>query len=306
MSQDKGFFVCMARLFVYSVLAGFAFLLSACFSKYIYTDKEIERYYADKPYKPTFKAVQYQKKQVHYTTFGDSSKPLLMLIHGAPGAWYTWMNFADNQTLREHFFIVIPDRPGYGKSGYGKAELNIHYQIGALQAILQRYPDNGLVLAGRSYGAPIAAALASLNNRRCTRLVFYSPVLSPYHEKKYWFSGIVKSPPFKWLLPKPIQVASDEKYAHLCQMKDALVYYKELQAPLIIVSGKKDRIAHSSNFSVCDSIFCRQTIYSTQLSGKGHFLTFKYPDFMSSLLYIPNTTVQPVLMEFSAKSKQGS
>lgn len=285
-------------------LVGVLFGLSSCFSKFIYTDKEINHYYKNKNYKPVFNKIQFANQQLHYAQFGDTTKPLLVLIHGAPGAWYTWMNFSDNDSLRENYHILAIDRLGYGKSNYGKPQLDIHQQICAIQYLIDMYPNKPLYLVGRSYGAPIAAALANINQKNCSHLFLYSPVLSPYKEKKYWFSGIAKSAPVKWFLPKSLNVASAEKYAHVQQMKSILNYYSGISSNVLIVSGKKDWVADSSNFRICDSLICTKSKKKILIEDAGHFLTFEYPNSMSALLYTPfNDLSETKLLALMADEK---
>ncbi len=268
-------------------LIGISLLLNSCFSKYIYTEKEINQHYKNKNYKPVFNQITYNNQQLYYAEFGDTAKPLLLLIHGAPAAWYTWMNFTDNDSLRTKYHILAIDRLGYGKSNYGKAQLDIHEQICAIQYIIDKYPHKQLNLAGRSYGAPIAAALANINQKNCSNLYLFSPVISPYKEKKYWFSGMAKAAPVKWFLPKALNVASAEKYAHLKQMNELLNHYPGIKSNVIIVAGKKDWVADSSNFRICDSLICSPNKKKILLENADHFLTFNYPLTMAALLYTP-------------------
>jgi pimeloyl-ACP methyl ester carboxylesterase len=261
--------------------------LSSCFSRYLYSDKEIEEYYRHKNYKPISHFVCYNDRPLHFVEFGDTTKPLLILIHGAPGAWYTWMNFVDIDSLRENFHLLIVDRPGYGKSNYGKVNKNINDQICSIQAVIDHYPNKEIVLAGRSYGAPIAAALAAINQSRCQNLILYSPVLSPYKEKTYWFSGLGKFFLVQWMLPKALNVATAEKFAHVTQMKQILSYYPQIKANTTIVSGKQDWVAHSSNHRICDSLIKVENKRELLLGNAGHFLTFECPNTMASLIYKP-------------------
>lgn len=261
--------------------------MTSCFSRFLYTDKEIDKHYRAKTYKPISHTICFNDQPLHYVEFGDSSKPLLVLIHGAPGAWYTWMNFADNDSLRNQFHLIIVDRLGYGKSGYGRVNKNINDQICSIQSIIDRYPSKALYLAGRSYGAPIAAALASINQSTCQRLILYSPVLSPYKEKKYWFSGLGKFFLVQWMLPKAMNVATAEKFAHVVQMKQVLPYYPKINANTIIISGKKDWVAHPSNHKICDSLINSPNKQQFILPNSGHFLTFECPTTMASLIYRP-------------------
>jgi pimeloyl-ACP methyl ester carboxylesterase len=268
------------------VLAGPLFFTS-CFSRFVITDKKIEDYYREKSYKPLFRELQHRGKTIHFAEFENPEKPLLLLIHGAPGAWYTWRNVIDLDTIRNNFHVIAIDRPGYGKSNYGEFEPDIHLQIDLIQQVINLYPDNPLYLAGRSYGAPIAVALASQNTHQTKRLLMFSPVLSPFHEKKYWFSSMGKWKLVRWMLPKALNVATDEKYAHLNQMRSLLPLYPLVKSETFIISGEKDWVAHSQNFLVADSLLSEAPKQKVLLKNAGHFLTFQYPISMGKAIYRP-------------------
>lgn len=275
------------KIYVVGIIFLVSFFLHSCFSRYILTDKEIDSYYSLRNYKPIHHSLPYFNKTIHYVEFGDTSKPLLVLIHGAPGAWYTWRNMIDIDSLRNNFHVLAIDRLGYGKSNYGKVEKDIHAQICAIQLIIDKYPERELNITGRSYGAPIAAALAAINEARCKNLYLFSPVISPYKEKMYWFSGIAKTSLVQLMLPKALNVASAEKYAHLVQMQQLLSFYPQIKANTVIVAGEKDWVAHPSNYKVCDSLLCTPKKKGIYIKNGDHFLTFSYPNTMTSLIYKP-------------------
>lgn len=287
------------------VVVGFilSLLLNSCFSKYILTDKELDEHYAQKNFKPVHHSLNYSNKKVHFVEFGDTSKPLLLLIHGAPGAWYTWMNFTDDDSVRANFHVIAIDRLGYGKSNYGKAEKDIMAQVCSVQSVIDKFPNKQLVIVGRSYGAPIAAVLAAMNESRCTNLFLFSPVVSPHKEKMYWFSGLGRVFFVKWMLPKALNVATAEKYAHVNQMKQLLGFYPDVKANTVIVAGEKDWVAHPSNFKVCDSLVCGPQKRKILIKEGDHFLTFKYPKTLSSLMYRPFESINEEQVNLSAKAE---
>jgi pimeloyl-ACP methyl ester carboxylesterase len=289
-------------LFLYFSLAQLIF--TSCFSRFVLNDKEINHYYSRKDYKPAFHFLNYEGRTIHYAEFGNSDKPLLLLIHGAPGAWYTWRNMIDLDTIRHNFHVIAVDRHGYGKSNYGTFEPDIQVQINLIQQILLQFPEKDLYLAGRSYGAPIAVALASQNPEHTKRLLLYSPVLSPFHEKKYWFSMFGKWKLVRWFLPKALNVATDEKYEHITQMRQLLPLYPQVSNETIIISGEKDWVAHSQNFKIADSLLCGAKKCNVLLKKAGHFLTFQYPQSMSFAIYEPYHSILAHQLELMVNEEE--
>jgi pimeloyl-ACP methyl ester carboxylesterase len=263
--------------------------MSSCFrlKRFIYTDSELEEHYRHRTQKPEFKTIQFLGRAVHYALLSkNDTLPLLVFIHGAPGAWYGYMNMIDDSMLQNNFRMVSIDRPGYGKSGYGHAELSTQLQALAVKAIIdiENTSRKKVHLMGRSYGAPIAAWLAVNYPNETERLFMVSPVIDPTHEKFYWFSSIGKWKPVQWLLPKMLNVATKEKYAHVAEMKKMLPKWKNLFVPTYVLAGATDRIADTANFSFAKRHLSSTGNYFILLPNTGHLVTYQQADFVKQLL----------------------
>ena len=85
-------------------------LCSSCFSRFVMTEKELRAYYKDKPEKPLFFTIHNDSVELFCATSGADTLPPLLLIHGAPGAWYGSRNFLEDSALKQHFHIIAVDR----------------------------------------------------------------------------------------------------------------------------------------------------------------------------------------------------
>lgn len=277
----------LASLAVVSLCLG----LQQCFvlRRYIYTDKELEEHYQNSPVKPTYKFLSLAGRRVHYASVAKSDTlPLLVLVHGAPGAWYGYMNLMDDSVLQRHFKIIAPDRPGYGKSGYGKAELSTQMQALAIKEIIDRENLSGkkVTLLGRSYGAPIAAWYAIHYPQNTRQLVMVSPVIDPDREKFFWFSPIGKWRPVQWLLPDLMNVATREKYAHPVEMRQLEPQWKNLFVPTWVLSGEKDWVADTANFTFARKKLINCEANCQMLQNTGHLVTFEKADLVKQILLL--------------------
>src|SRR5689334_9283693 len=108
-------------IFFISLLAFFM----SCHLPQELTDAQIAKHYKDKPVKPKLKYLNYKSYHIHHAVVGDSTKPLLLFIHGAPGAWYSPIKLLDDPELQKNFRMVSIDRVGFGKSNYGKSEPSV-------------------------------------------------------------------------------------------------------------------------------------------------------------------------------------
>jgi pimeloyl-ACP methyl ester carboxylesterase len=98
--------------------------------------------------------------------------PAVLLIHGQPGTGADWAGVA--RALRDRFRVIVPDRPGYGATG-GRA-VGIAENADAMAALLADRGVDGAVVAGHSWGAAVALAMAERHADRVRRLVLVNPV----------------------------------------------------------------------------------------------------------------------------------
>lgn len=95
------------------------------------------------------------------------SGPTALLLHGQPGAAGHWGPVTER--LRGRMRVIVPDRPGYGRTG-GRA-VGFHENAAAAVELLDRLDVSSAVVAGHSWGAGVALALASRYPQRVRALV---------------------------------------------------------------------------------------------------------------------------------------
>lgn len=95
------------------------------------------------------------------------SGPAALLLHGQPGTAAHWAPVT--QRLRGRMRVIAPDRPGYGRTG-GRA---VGFGDNAVAAVelLDRLGVSSAVVAGHSWGAGVALALANRFPQRVRGLV---------------------------------------------------------------------------------------------------------------------------------------
>ena len=102
----------------------------------------------------------------------EGSGPAVLLIHGQPGTAADWTGVA--RALRDRFRVLVPDRPGYGRTG-GRA-LGIVGNAEAMANLLEETGAGEAIVAGHSWGAGVAIAMARRYPERVLRLVLVNPV----------------------------------------------------------------------------------------------------------------------------------
>lgn len=273
------------------IILGIIFTKCYVVRKYMRSDVDLGEHYANCGVKPNYRSVPFLKKRVHYAVMEkNDSLPLLVFVHGAPGAWYGYQNLMDDTLLQKKYKMIAVDRLGYGKSGYGQAETSTALQALSIKSIIEKEntTHQKVILVGRSYGAPITAWLAINYPQTVDKLFMISPVIDPDKEKFFWFSNAGKWKAVQWILPELLNVATAEKFAHEQQMEMMLPKWKNLYVPTVVVSGETDRIADTANFSFAKRHLINCDTTMMMLKNTGHLVTMEQPALIRNLILNPS------------------
>lgn len=262
--------------------------LTGCFSRFSMSEKQIRKYYENKPVKPVYFTIQNDSVKLFCATTGADTLPPLLLIHGAPGAWYGNRNLMDDPVLQQRYHIISVDRPGYHRSTFNnkkKAVTSIDRQAIAIHEALRlnRSGTPGVIL-GSSYGGPIAAAMAARYPASFSHLVMLAPALNPDIEKFWWFNPLGRSPFIRVFLPRFINHATDEKYAHVRELRKLVPVLDSLSLPITVVQGGADKIVNPANLD-----FARKHLTGSQtafiyLPDAGHLIRWQHEEVVRNIL----------------------
>lgn len=129
--------------------------------------------------------------QLHSETFGDPTKPILLIIHGGPGADYrSLLNckaFAD-----DGYFVVFYDQRGSGLSKRHDADIyTTQIFIDDLHAVINHYQQDSsqrVILLGHSWGAMLATAYINDYPDRIAGLIMAEPGGFTWEQTKEYIS----------------------------------------------------------------------------------------------------------------------
>ena len=104
---------------------------------------------------------------------GDEGKGFpLILIHGFLGSskmWEPQINF-----FKDHFRVITPDLPGFGKSNKAKSHNNIQSIANLLLDCLDEKKIDKFYLLGHSMGGMIVQEMAKISGNKIIKLICYS------------------------------------------------------------------------------------------------------------------------------------
>jgi pimeloyl-ACP methyl ester carboxylesterase len=216
---------------------------------------------------------------------------MLLLIHGAPGAWWGYMNMLDDTLLQKKFHIVSVDRPGYGNSWlrHRRPVSSIEAQAKSLFSVfeLNRSGKPAIVL-GRSYGAPIAATMAAMRPEEVKQLIMVSPVIDPEKERFYWFSKYGRNRLIQLFLPREFNTATAEKYKHSEELQKMLPVWEKLTMPVVVIQGEEDWIGDPVNIEFAKKRIPSLRSQFISIPKAGHMLTFSHLTMIRQLILNTN------------------
>lgn len=216
-------------------------------------------------------------QQVRNVTF-----PTLLFLHGSPSSMSVYNAYYEDPALADWANILSVDRPGYGYSDFGKSEISVERQA---KIIWRAWEEAGspqpLYIIGSSYGGTVAAKMAMQKPEVVDGLLLVSASLMPGAEKIYRISYLIRHAPFKWIVPRMLRVANDEKLSHEEQLNNMLPFWERIISPVIFVYGLDDDLIYPENaqFAI-ERLTNSPYIEDHPLEGEGHFLQLKYKDFI--------------------------
>ncbi|OIN61290.1 alpha/beta hydrolase [Arsenicibacter rosenii] len=259
------------------------------------TEREIREHYAGRPLKPTFYTIDTDTSRLFVAATGADTLPPLLLIHGAPGAWYGYIRMLDDTLLSKQYHVISVDRPGYHKSRISgpwrkrRKQYTLGWQANTIaQALRLNHSGKPATVLGRSYGAPVAARLAADYPAQISQLFLVSPAIDPDAEKFYWFSTWGKFPLIQAFLPKFLNIATHEKFTHADELRKLLPSWSQIQAPVTVMQGGRDWIINACNFDFAKCVLDGKPANFIFLPEAGHLITNSHAELVRSLLLTPS------------------
>ena len=252
------------------------------------SEKEIQQHYANKPYKPVFTTIKNDSVKLFCAATGADTLPPLVVVHGAPGGWFSNISILDDTVLQKRYHIIAVDRPGYRKSKFKSRKMkqtSIEHQAIAIHEAmrLNRSGQKGVVY-GNSYGAPIALKLVTTYPNEFYHLVMVAGALDPENEKFWWFHRYSRGLFVRLSMPRFINTATDEKFAHVEELRKLEGDWEKLNIPVTVIQGTADFIVPVANFE-----YARRRLQNRQaefilIEGAGHLVRRSHPKLIHDVL----------------------
>lgn len=213
----------------------------------------------------------------------DSSKPLIVFVHGSPGSADAFLSYLADTALSRLAGMISIDRPGFGYTkGFGRAEGSLGRQAAALEAVVQRLaPGKKVLLVGHSLGGPVIARFAMDYPEKTAGLVMVAASIDPGLEEHPWWQGAVDAPPLRWLTPKSLWTSNREIKLLEAELRQILPRWADIRCPVTMVHAKDDRLVPFANVAFAKRMLVNCPRYSEVILEKGdHFILWSRQDVM--------------------------
>jgi uncharacterized protein len=189
------------------------------------------------------------------------AKGLVLYFHGNSRSIKGWGKFSTDFT-KHGFDVVMLDYRGFGKSTGKRSERNLKSDFLDIYLRLTKlYPENRIIIYGRSLGSGFAAKIASVNEPLMLILE------SPYYSMSRLVQRTLPILPIKYLLRYKIRTN---------------VYLRYVKCPIRIIHGTKDVLI---SYKASEDLMQIQPEYTVLhlITGGGHNNLQHFPQYHETL-----------------------
>ena len=240
------------------------------------SDNKVFRKFKKTTVTPKIHRINFDGRQLRYISDKEinATLPTILFIHGAPGSAGNYFRYLKDKDLGNKANLISVDRLGYGYSDHGNAETSIEIQAKSIFAVAEAHQLTNIILVGWSYGVPIAAKMAYLFPE-ITHSVMVAGAISPDHEKYFGIAKMTRWKLTKWMVPKPLKTADDEKMTHVEELTKMLVDWGKITSPMTYYHGTKDKIVPYENMNFIQSKMRYGNLKAVILEDMNHFILSK-------------------------------
>jgi pimeloyl-ACP methyl ester carboxylesterase len=261
------------------ILLWICFAQSNCYmTTFRRSDKETLTYFKDKGLDATISYYMSNGRKIRYASIGNDTLPAILMIHGAPSSLNINQRLLADSLLRSKAKLYAIDRPGYGYSGLGKPVTSIEQQAKMIIPLLEniRVRHKKIILEGISFGGPISVKIAALRPDLVDGILLGAPAIAPGQETYFDISYAMRVPILKYMFPRMLVVATDEKWAHRKELEKMLPDWASIRVPIIYVQGENDEIVNPKTTPVFAKaqLINVPSLEIVMIPNQKHFLTF--------------------------------
>lgn len=212
--------------------------------------------------KEKYKTFDYRKVAI----VKDTSLPTLVFVHGTIGSVLDFKRYMTDSLLLEKANMIIYDRIGYNYKDKNDVQESIAFEVSMLESITKDLNPEKTILAGYSYGGPIALA----SKKKYKKVVLFAPAVYSKVEPMPWMLNLYKWKLTRWLVPPIWKQASKEKLTHKQDLEKFEKNWNENPNTIVSIHGDADWIVPYENSTYLKEIFPSEQFSITTIPEAGH------------------------------------
>lgn len=254
-------------------------IMHACMT-FRMSSKEVDAFFRENHVQGSQYSYNVGFREIHYAVAGDSTKPLVLFVHGSPGSLSAFIHFLKDSALLQQALLVTTDRPGFGYSNFGNGEGSLPKQAAILKPILEKYKrDRPVILVGHSLGGPLIARMAMDYPQLVDGLIIVAGSIDPELEpNETWFRAPLATPFLSWILPRSFRASNEEIYHLKPELEDMLPLWKNITCPVIVIQGKKDVLVSPENADFAKKMLINASVEFVLVDDMNHFVPWSNPE----------------------------
>ena len=237
------------------------------------SEQALQKMFANESETPSYHTYTYHGNTIHYADIGAKNLPVVLFIHGSPGSWDAYASYLADSLLRQKFRMIAVDRIGFGKSSPGQAEGSLKMQAEILLPILEKLaPHTPLILAGHSYGGPVALRFAADYPDKISSLLLLASSADPQFEQPYWIQWPLASRGLRWLLSSEWDVSNREILPLRKELESMKEIWENIRCEVVVMQGKKDALVHPDNPKFLEKVLTNARLMIDYMPEENHFI----------------------------------
>lgn len=214
--------------------------------------------------KEQFKNFTYRKVTVQK----DTALPTIVFIHGTIGSVTNFSRYMADSILSTKANMITYDRIGYNYNENDDVQESIAFEVEMLEDVIKDIPLEKLIIAGYSYGGPIALA----SKKKYKKVVLLAPAVYSKVEPMPVMLNFYKWRLTRWLVPPIWKQASKEKISHPKDLQKFEKSWNTSPSNIVSLHGDQDWIVPFSNSEYLKGMFTKDQFKLIVLKDAGHDL----------------------------------
>ncbi len=224
-----------------------------------------------------FKTFDYRKVAV----VKDTSLPTVVFVHGTIGSVLDFKSYMTDSLLLTKANMIIYDRIGYNYEDKNDVQESIAFEVEMLEDITKELNPEKTILAGYSYGGPIALA----TKKQYKKVILFAPAVYSRVEPMPWMLNFYKWKLTRWIVPPIWKEASKEKLSHREDLEKFETKWTENPNQIVSIHGSGDWIVPYANSEYLQEMFPKEQFSLVTIPEVGHgFIWSNFSELHQALL----------------------